>query len=170
MLTVWKLRGLRVLFNRKSNVIAYRVNGSKKLVRATFQCVRTHFFLQCKWGLNQEVQNGWSAFEIELHDRFWGKDRIWKIYIQKSCIIIIIEVMIIKHCPTKFWECPANFSLWSDTMTEHLISTFLVIFFKVLLVNKLCPLKFVKWATKMKIWKDICPAYKGKYFQHCERL
>lgn len=50
---------------------------------------------------------------------------------------------------------PLSFTLWLDTMTEHLTSTSWVTFFAMLSGNKFCLVQFVKCWTKRKILKDI---------------
>ena len=38
---------------------------------------------------------------------------------------------VIGHCLTKFWKCSANFTLWSDMMSEHDVQTKLNTVFKI---------------------------------------
>ena len=64
----------------------------------------------------------------------------------------ITELEITVGHYTKFWECLANFTLWLDKMTNHLISkSWVTIFFMMLPVNKLSYQK-----------KDL----KGNYFRY----
>ena len=63
---------------------------------------------------------------------------------------------------------PANFTLWSDTMNDHVTSTSLVIFFfKVLSDNKLCPVQFLNVRPNERSEKTYVWIQKN-YFQHCD--
>ena len=54
-------------------------------------------------------------------------------------------------------------------MTEHLTSTSLVIFFKVLSVNKLCQVQFVNIQPKRRFERTLCSVNKEKLFPALHR-
>jgi len=89
-----------------------------------FYCIS--LFFDCKWIVLWKMVFSFNIIQGILSLWKWLKmfQQCWK------------KQLLIEHCPTKFWKFLANFTLWSDTMTEHLTSTSWVIFFKVLSVSK----------------------------------
>mgnify|MGYP006862612773 CR=1 FL=1 len=109
----------------------------------------------------------------------WLQENRWN-DLYHLCLVIswrdslVLEITVIYWTLIKFWKRLANFTLWSDGMSEHLTSTAWVTVYKVLSVNKYwfyfakCPTsRLTKSANKPlsgMLSKTTAVVKKGQYF------